>query len=137
MDTPLSFIINDRFTSIVTRFRYSSPASEGLLLMEDFEIPELPEFPKRITEKLKTIREHFNMTADEFAPLVHAKNGAEIESYERDLGSDVEDGLLVTTLWRYARVARVSMEDLIDDDRELIFSPRNESPFSGGNGHAL
>ena len=44
--------------------------------MEDFDIRE---FAKRIPEKLKTIREHFNMTVDEFAPLVHANNGAEID----------------------------------------------------------
>ena len=92
-------------------------------VMEDLEIRE---FPKRIPEKLKIIREHFNMTAEEFAPLVQVNDGAEIESYERDLGSDVEGGLLVTTLWRYARVARVRMEDLIEDGRELIFSPRKE-----------
>ena len=92
--------------------------------MQEFEIPE---FPKRIPEKLKMIREHFKMTAEEFAPLVHATDGAEIESYERDLGSEVEAGLLVTTLWRYVRIAGVRMEDLINDGRELIFSPRKES----------
>ena len=73
---------------------------------------------------LKIMREHFNMTAEEFAPLVQVNDGAEIEPYERDLGSDVEGGLLVTTLWRYARVASVRMEDLIEDGR--IFSPRKE-----------
>lgn len=102
--------------------------------MEDLRIAE---FPKRIPEKLKAIREHFNLTVDEFAPLVHAKNGAEIESYERDLGSDVEGGLLVTTLWRYARVAHVRMEDLIADNRELVFSPRKKGRPRGGNGHNL
>ena len=89
--------------------------------MEDLEIRE---FPKRIPEKLKIIREHFNMTAEEFAPLVQVNDGAEIEPYERDLGSDVEGGLLVTTLWRYARVARVRMEDLIEDGRDILAEER-------------
>jgi len=86
--------------------------------MHDFEIPD---FPQRIPEKLKAIREHFQMTPDQFAPLVHAKSGAEIESYERDLGGNVEGGLLVTTMWQYVRLARVDMDDLIDDSRELAF----------------
>jgi hypothetical protein len=98
--------------------------------MEDFEIPE---FPKRIPEKLKMIREYFNMKADEFAPLVHANDGAEIESYERDLGLEVEGGLVVSTLWRYVRVAGVRMDDLIDDGRELTFSPRKETAPCRGN----
>lgn len=102
--------------------------------MEDFEIPE---FPKRIPEKLKMMREHFNMKADEFAPLVHANDGAEIESYERDLGSEVEGGLVVSTLWRYVRVAGVRMDDLIDDGRELTFSPRKETAPSRGNSSGI
>jgi len=96
--------------------------------MEEFEIPE---FPKRIPEKLKLIREHFNMTAEEFAPLVQVNDGAEIESYERDLGSEVEGGLLVTTLWRYVQVGGVRMEDLINDGRELVFSSRKERTDKG------
>jgi len=76
------------------------------------------------------------MTPEEFARVVHAKNGAEIESYERDLGSDVEGELLVT-VWRYVHFASVRMEDLIDDDRELTSSPRDEMPSIGGNGHAF
>lgn len=66
------------------------------------------------------MREHFNMTAEEFAPLVQVNDGAEIEPYERDLGC----GLLVTTLWRYARVARVRMEDLIEDGRDILAEER-------------
>jgi len=59
------------------------------LVTEDFDIPE---FPKTHSRKAKTIREHFNMTVDEFAPLVHANNGAEIESYERDFDLEVATG---------------------------------------------
>ena len=51
----------------------------------------LPRFPKRIPEKLKTIREHLGLTPDEIAAKVGAKTGAEILAYEND-----EDDLLVT-----------------------------------------
>lgn len=53
--------------------------------------------------------------------VIRAKDGAEIESYEKDLGADVEGGMLVTTLWRYVRVAGVPLENLMDDGRDLWF----------------
>ena len=49
------------------------------------------EFPKRIPEKLKTIRERLGLTPDEIAPLVGARTGVKILAYEND-----EDDLLVT-----------------------------------------
>ena len=45
---------------------------------------QLPSFPKRIPEKLKTIREHVGLTPDEIAPMVGARTGAEILAYEND-----------------------------------------------------
>ena len=47
------------------------------------------EFPKRIPEKLKAIRERLGLTPDEIAPKVGARTGAEILAYEND-----EDDLL-------------------------------------------
>jgi len=44
----------------------------------------LPPFPKRIPEKLKTIRERLGLTPDEIAPKVGARTGAEILAYEND-----------------------------------------------------
>lgn len=81
----------------------------------DIDYDNLPPFPERIPEKLKTIRKHFGLTPDEIAPKVGAKSGTEITSYEND-----EDGLLVSVLWGYIRLAGCSLEDLMDDDRELF-----------------
>lgn len=41
-------------------------------------MPNSPDFPKRIPEKLKAIREHLALTPDELASFVGAKTGAEI-----------------------------------------------------------
>jgi hypothetical protein len=60
------------------------------------------DFPTRIPEKLKTIREHFKLTPDEIAPIVGARTGTEILAYEND-----EDDLLVSVLWGYAKMAGV------------------------------
>ncbi|HKU74449.1 MAG TPA: hypothetical protein VJR02_11055 [Pyrinomonadaceae bacterium] len=49
------------------------------------------DFPKRIPEKLKAIREHLKLTPDEIAPMVGARTGAKILAYENN-----EDDLLVT-----------------------------------------
>ena len=43
----------------------------------------MSDFPQRLSEKLKTIREHSKLSPDEFAPHVQAKDGAEIISYEK------------------------------------------------------
>ena len=49
------------------------------------DLDNLPQFPPvRLAEKLKAIRERLRLTPDQFAGLVRAKDGAEIESYERD-----------------------------------------------------
>ena len=79
----------------------------------------LSEFPKRIPEKLKAIRERFGLTVDEIAPHVGARNGAEITAYEND-----EDDLLVTVLFGYAKFAAIPIENLVYDDRDLWFGHR-------------
>jgi transcriptional regulator with XRE-family HTH domain len=74
----------------------------------------LPPTPQRIPEKLKTIREHLRLTPVEIAAQVGAKTGAEILAYEND-----EDDLLVSVLWGYAKLAKVPIENLIYDDRDV------------------
>lgn len=71
-------------------------------------------FPKRLPEKLKTIRERRGLTPDEVALRVGAKTGAEIIAYEND-----EDDLLVTVLFGYAKLAGCPIENLIYDDLEV------------------
>ncbi len=82
----------------------------------DIDFDNLPPFPKRIPEKLKTIREHFNLSPDEIAPMVGARTGAEILAYEND-----EDDLLVTVMWRYLKLAGCPLENFINDDLEVTF----------------
>ena len=78
--------------------------------------PHNLDFPKRIPEKLKTIREYLKMTPDEIALKVGAKTGAEIVAYEND-----EDDLLLIVLWKYAKLAGCPVENLIYDDFEVQF----------------
>lgn len=78
------------------------------------DLNHLPPFPKRIPEKLKTIRERLGLTPDEIAPKVGAKTGAEIVAYEND-----EDDLLVTVLWGYAALSGNPLMNLMDDSLEV------------------
>ena len=80
------------------------------------DLNNLPPFPQRIPEKLKRIREHFRLTPDEIAPLVGARTGAEIVAYEND-----EDDLLVTVLWKYAKLAGCPIDNFMNDDLEITF----------------
>lgn len=77
------------------------------------------DFPKRLGEKLKAIREHSKLSPDEFAPHVQVKDGAEIACYENGTGE-----LPVTILLRYARLINLPLENLVDDDRDLWFGHR-------------
>jgi DNA-binding XRE family transcriptional regulator len=79
-------------------------------------MPNFPDFPKRIPEKLKAIREHLALSPDELAPLVGARTEAEILAYEND-----EDDLLITVLWRYAKLAGCPIDNLIYDNLEVSY----------------
>jgi transcriptional regulator with XRE-family HTH domain len=72
------------------------------------------EFPTRLAEKLKAIRERLGFTPDQIADFVGAKTGAEILAYEND-----EDDLLVSVLYGYAKLANIPVENLLHDDRDL------------------
>jgi transcriptional regulator with XRE-family HTH domain len=80
----------------------------------EVDLNNLPPFPKRLPEKLKTIRERLGLTPDEIAAQVGAKTGAEILAYEND-----EDDLLVSVLWEYARLSGNPVMNLLDDDLEV------------------
>jgi hypothetical protein len=68
----------------------------------EIDLDQLPNFPQRIPEKLRAIREHSKRSPDEFAAHVQAKDGAEITSYEDDTGE-----LPVPILIWYARLASI------------------------------
>lgn len=78
------------------------------------------EFPKRLPEKLKAIRERTHLSEAQFASQVKAKDAAAVAAYENGQGD-----LPVSVLFAYVKVAGVQLEDLIDDDRELSFSQRH------------
>lgn len=78
------------------------------------------DFPKRIPEKLRTIRERLGLTPDEIAFQVGAKTGAEILAYEND-----EDDLLLVVLWQYAKLAGCPIDNLIYDHLEVSFRDLN------------
>jgi len=65
----------------------------------------MSDFPERLPEKLKAIRERLGMTPDQLAPFVGAKTGAEILAYEND-----EDDLLVSVLFGYAKLANIPVK---------------------------
>lgn len=85
-------------------------------MLTEIDPHSLPPFPQRIPEKLKAIREHFNLSPDEIAPKVGARTGAEILAYEND-----EDDMLITVLWGYAKLAGCPIDNLIKDDLEVTF----------------
>ena len=86
-------------------------------MSEEIDFANLADFPKRVSEKLKTIRKRLNLSPDQLAARVGAKSGAEILSYENDKGD-----LPVSVLWAYARLAGNPMMNLIDDDLEVNWS---------------
>ena len=73
------------------------------------------EKPKRLARKLLAIRERLGASQTEMAKLLKLKKTyTVISSYERGTG---EPNLII--LLRYARLARVSTDVLIDDKLEL------------------
>lgn len=72
------------------------------------------DFPQRLPEKLKRIRERLAMTPEQLAPFVGASNGAAILAYEND-----EDDMPVSVLWGYAKLSGNPLMALMDDSLEL------------------
>jgi transcriptional regulator with XRE-family HTH domain len=83
-------------------------------MSEEIDFANLPEFPKRIAEKLKTIRKRLNLSPDQLAARVGAKSEAEILAYENNEGE-----LPVSVLWAYARLAGNPIVNFIDDKLEI------------------
>ena len=73
-------------------------------------------FPKRIPEKLTTIREHLKLTPAEIAPKVGASTAAEILAYENN-----ESDLLVTVLLNYSKLAGCPIDLILYDNLEIQF----------------
>ena len=74
------------------------------------------DFPKRLAEKLRAIREQSGLSDDQFALQVKARDRAAIALYENG-----QEDLPVSVLFAYASIAGVPVEEIIDDDRALSF----------------
>jgi len=74
------------------------------------------DFPKLLPQKLKAIRERYDLTAAE--PL-KSLDAATIEAYESG-----EADLPVSVVFAYAKLAGIPVENLLDDDRDLWFGDR-------------
>ena len=71
--------------------------------------------PKRLPRKLLAIRKMLGLSQTEMAKRLHLKKAyTVISSYER--GTREPDLL---TLLRYARLAKVPLENIVDDDASL------------------
>jgi hypothetical protein len=79
----------------------------------------LPEFPKKLPEKLKQIRQRTGLTPEEFAPHVNAKGGKAIAKYESGNGE-----LPVLVLMGYWKLSDVPLENILNDDRDLWLGHR-------------
>ena|SRR5688572_15708395 len=70
--------------------------------------------PKKLADKLRLIREHLEMSQGEIAKALGVENRASISGYERG-----EREPPLPTLLRYARLAHISTDVLIDDEMEI------------------
>jgi len=74
------------------------------------------EFPKRLPEKLRAIRNQYDQSLRELLKPFDAQTIAAYESGAADLPLSV--------LFAYAKAAGIPVENLIDDDRDLWFAHR-------------
>lgn len=81
------------------------------------------ERPKHLASKLLLIRKALNLSQSQIAKQLEVTTGiARISDWER--GNREPDMIMVL---RYARLAHVQMEMLVDDDRELIILARKRT----------
>src|SRR5205823_7503545 len=71
-------------------------------------------YPRKLADKLRQLRERLRMSQGDIAAKVGVKDRASISGYER---GEREPPLPV--LLAYARIGRVNVEKLIDDDVDL------------------
>jgi transcriptional regulator with XRE-family HTH domain len=80
--------------------------------------------PKRLAEKLLAIRQKLGVSQSQLAKLLEFDKGvARISEYEHGIR---EPDLIV--LLSYAKLARISLDVLANDNRELIFRKRWKRP---------
>jgi hypothetical protein len=80
-------------------------------------------YPKRLGEKLRHIRDATRLAPDRFAPHVNTKDGDAVIAYEN--GEDMPVSVLIS----YAKFRNVPVENLINDNRDLVFGHVGELEF--------
>jgi hypothetical protein len=97
----------------------------ALTFIEGIDLPIRPHVHSRFSNTLARETESYpralQLSPDQFAPHVKAKDGAEIISYEDDTGE-----LPVRMLIRYARLVDLPLDNPVDDDRDLWFGASRE-----------
>ena len=73
-------------------------------------------YPRRTAKKLKQIRQRLNLSQGEIAALLGVENRAQISAYENG-----KRDCPVTLLLKYARLAKVPLETIVDDKMSLPF----------------
>jgi DNA-binding XRE family transcriptional regulator len=81
----------------------------------------LPEFPKKLSEKLKQIRQRTGLTPEEFAPHVNAKDAKAIAQYESGNGD-----LPVSVLMGYWKLSDLPLANIVNDERDLWLGDSRE-----------
>jgi len=71
-------------------------------------------YPRKLAKKLKQLRERLGLSQTEIAAQVGVKDRSSISGYERG-----EREPPLPTLLAYARLGKVSMESLVDDEMLL------------------
>jgi DNA-binding XRE family transcriptional regulator len=71
-------------------------------------------YPKKLADKLRRLRESLGLSQGEIAARIDVKDRASISGYERG-----EREPPLPTLLAYARLAKVRVETLIDDELDL------------------
>lgn len=76
--------------------------------------------PNKLPQKLQQIRRHLNVSQSQLLPLINpfetGENRARVSQWERGIRTPT-----VIEIWNYAKLAKVPMEILVDDDAELPF----------------
>ena len=71
-------------------------------------------YPKKLADKLRRVRESLGLSQGEIAKRIGVRDRASISGYERG-----EREPPLPTLLAYARLAKVNVEKLIDDELDL------------------
>lgn len=94
--------------------RQSSKSARSLVRTRPNSKRKRP-YPKKLARKLRHLREHLGLSQGEIAKRIDVQDRASISGYERG-----EREPPLPTLLAYARLAKTSVESLIDDKMAIL-----------------